>query len=58
MSSFAIYLAGMIVVIGGLAWGASLAGLAPQWIAVGAIVLLGIGIVTAVSRTRSKDPPA
>lgn len=58
MSSFAIYLAGMVVVIGGLAWGASLAGLAPQWIAVGAIVLLGIGIVTAVSRTRSKDPPA
>jgi hypothetical protein len=24
---------------------------------VGAVVLLGIGIVTAVSRTRSKDPP-
>ena len=58
MSSFAIYLVGMIVVIGGLAWGASLAGLATQWIAVGVVVLLGIGIVTAVSRTRSKDPPA
>ena len=58
MSSFAIYLVGMVVVIGGLAWGASLAGLATQWIAVGVVVLLGIGIVTAVSRTRSKDPPA
>lgn len=35
-----------------------MAGLAPQWIAMGAIALLGIGIVTAVSRTRQKDPPA
>jgi hypothetical protein len=41
-----------------LAYGAHLAGLAPQWIGVGTVVLLGIGIVTAVSRTRSKDPPA
>ncbi|MCD0244706.1 hypothetical protein JWH11_01650 [Xanthomonas melonis] len=58
MSSFAIYLIGMVVVISGLAYGAHLAGLSAQWIAVGAVVLLGIGIVTAVSRTRSKDPPA
>ncbi len=58
MSSLAIYLLGTAVLIGGLAYGAFLAGLAPQWIAVGAVVLLGIGIVTSVSRTRSKDPPA
>lgn len=58
MSSLAIYLLGTAVLIGGLAYGAHLAGLAPQWITVGAVVLLGIGIVTAVSRTRSKDPPA
>ena len=58
MSSLAIYILGMVVLIGGLAYGAHLAGLAPHWIGVGAIVLLGIGIVTAVSRTRSKDPPA
>ncbi len=57
MSSLAIYLLGIAVLIGGLAYGASLAGLATQWIVVGAVVLLGIGIVTAVSRTRSKDPP-
>jgi hypothetical protein len=57
MSSLAIYILGIVVLIGGLAYGAHLAGLAAQWIAVGAVVLLGIGIVTAVSRTRSKDPP-
>lgn len=58
MSSLAIYLVGMVVLIGGLGYGAFLAGVAPQWIGVGTVVLLGIGIVTAVSRTRSKDPPA
>lgn len=57
MSSLGIYLVGMAVLIGGLAYGAHLAGLAPQWIGVGAVVLLGIGILTAVSKTRSKDPP-
>lgn len=58
MSSFAIYLAGMLVLIIGLATGAYFAGLAMQWIIVGAVVLLGIGMVTAVSRTRQKDPAA
>lgn len=57
MSSFALYLVGMLVLIGGLAYGASLAGLSTQWIAVGVVVLLGIGIVTAVSKTRRRDPP-
>jgi hypothetical protein len=58
MSSFVLYLIGMLIVIGGLAYGASLAGLSTQWIAVGVVVLLGIGIVTGVSKTRRKDPPA
>ncbi|MFC4729703.1 hypothetical protein [Coralloluteibacterium thermophilus] len=57
MSSFGLYIAGMLVLIGGLAYGAHLAGLSTQWIVVGVIVLLGIGIVSAVSRTRQKDPP-
>ena len=58
MSSFALDLVGMLVIIGGLAYGASLAGLSTQWIAVGAVVLLGIGIVAGVSKTRRRDPPA
>src|SRR5690606_39817800 len=32
MSSFVLYLIGMLIVIGGLAYGASLAGLSTQWI--------------------------
>lgn len=58
MSSFSIYIVGMLILIGGLAYGAHLAGLAPQWIAVGVVVLLGLAIVKAVSRTRRPDPPA
>ncbi len=57
MSSFAIYIVGAIILIGGLAYGAVLAGVPMQWVGVGAIVLIGIGIVSAVSKTRMKDPP-
>jgi len=56
--SFAIYLVGFIILSGGLAYGASLAGLATQWIVVGVLVLLGLGIAMGVTRTRQKDPPA
>jgi len=55
MSSLAIWIIGFIVLIGGLAYGANLAGMSPQWIGVMAVVLAGIGIVMGVSRTRTKD---
>ena len=56
--SFALYLVGMIVVIVGLAYGAVLLHVPPQWIVVGVVVLLGLGILTGVARTRQKDPPS
>ena len=58
MSSFSIYLVGFIVVIIGLAIAATLLGAPPVWIAVGALVLIGIGILTGVSRTKRPDPPS
>ncbi len=57
MSSFAIYLVGMIVVIGGLAYIATLLHVPNPWIIGGAVVLLGMGILGAVTQTRRKDPP-
>ena len=57
MSSFGIYLIGFIVLIVGLAVAASMIGVPPVWIGVGAIVLIGLGILTGVSRTRRPDPP-
>jgi hypothetical protein len=56
MSSLAIYVVGFIILIGGLAYGASVAGLGTQWIVVGVLVLMGVGVVMGVTRTRQKDP--
>jgi len=53
--SFTLYIIGFIVVIAGLVYGAHLAHVPVRWIAVGAIVLTGLGIVTGVTNARSKD---
>lgn len=58
MSSFSTYLLGFIVLIIGLATAAYLLNVPTQWIAVGVIVLVGIGILMATSRTKPRDPPA
>jgi amino acid transporter len=57
MSSFATYLIGFIIVIVGLAIGAYLLNVPTNWIIVGIIILLGIGVLSATSRTRPRDPP-
>ncbi len=54
--SFGLYLVGFLIVIGGLIYGAVLLHVPAQWIAVGAIVLVGLGILTGVQTTRQKDP--
>jgi hypothetical protein len=54
--SFGIYSIGFVLVISGLIYGASLMHVPAHWIAVGAIVLLGLGILTGVKATRQKDP--
>ena len=56
--SFALYMLGCIIVIVGLAWGAMVAGVPQTWILIGAVVLFGIGLLSAVKRTRPKDPPS
>lgn len=55
MSSFAIYLVAVLVIVGALSYGAVLLGVPGQWIGIGAAIALGFGIITAVSRTRKKD---
>jgi Mn2+/Fe2+ NRAMP family transporter len=56
-SSFNVYLIGFIVVVIGLAIGANLLGAPPIWIGVGVIILVGIGILSAVKKTQAKTPP-
>jgi len=54
--SFGIYAVGFAILIGGLIYGAHLVHMPAHWIAVGAIVLLGIGILSGVKATRQRDP--
>ena len=54
--SFGIYIVGFLILIGGLIYGAVMLHMAPHWIAVGAIVLLGLAILKGVKITRQKDP--
>ncbi len=54
--SFAIYLTGFSILIGGVAWGLVIAGVPALYVVITSVILLGIGILTGVSRTRSKDP--
>lgn len=57
MSSFATYVIGFVILVVGLAMAAYLLDVPTLWIAVGVIVALGIGVITATSRTKMKDPP-
>ena len=56
MSSFQTYLVGFIILVVGLGIAAYLLGAPPMWIGVGVIVALGIGIITATSNTKPRDP--
>jgi MFS superfamily sulfate permease-like transporter len=56
MSSFASYLIGFLILIVGLAFAAYLLNIPTTWIVVGVIVLLGIGVLSATSRTKMRDP--
>ncbi|MFG6460275.1 hypothetical protein ACG04Q_01750 [Roseateles sp. DXS20W] len=56
--SFALYILGLAVLLGGIAWALLTAGLAVTYVAIACLIVAGIGIMTAVSRTRAKDPPA
>lgn len=53
--SFALYIVGFVILICGLAYGAALMHVPQHWIAVGIIVLVGLGILTGVTNTRQRD---
>jgi hypothetical protein len=53
--SFGLYLMGFVVLIVGLIYGATIMHIATHWIVVGALVLLGLAILSGVTATRQKD---
>jgi xanthine/uracil/vitamin C permease (AzgA family) len=54
--SFGIYAAGFAIMICGLVYAAHLAHVPPHWVAAGAIVLVGVGVLSGVKAMRQKDP--
>lgn len=53
--SFGLYLVGYLILIIGLGYGAHLMHVPSQWIVVGVVVLVGLGILTGVKNTRTRD---
>ena len=56
MTNFFVYMIGVVIVIAGLAYGLSVAGLNGVWIGVAAAILLGLGLMGAIVKTRQKEP--
>jgi hypothetical protein len=54
--SFGLYSIGFAIVIAGLIYAAHLMHMPAHWIIAGTIILLGVGLLKAVTTTREKDP--
>ena len=57
MSSFGLYVIGFIILAAGLIYAAWLVHVPQTWIIVGTLVVVGLGVMSAVSHTRRRDPP-
>jgi hypothetical protein len=56
MTNFFVYMIGVLLVVGALAYGASLMHISATWIAVCAVAILGLGVMGAIVKTRQKEP--
>lgn len=55
MSNMAIYLIGAVLVIIGAGYAAARLGIAPVWIGIGAVIILGVAIMSGVSSARRPE---
>jgi hypothetical protein len=56
MTNMIVYLIGTLFVVAGLAYGADRLGISNVWIVAGALVIIGLGIMGGIVKTRQKDP--
>ena len=57
MSAFSLYVVGFLALLGGLAYGAYLVHVPYVWIGVGSLIMIGLGVMSAVSHTKQRDQP-
>ena len=55
--SFVLYILGLAILLGGIAWALIAAHVAATYVAIVCLIIAGAGVMMAVSRTRLKDPP-
>lgn len=55
MSNMALYLVGAVLVIAGGAYAAARIGISAVWIVIGALIILGLAIMSGVSSTRRRE---
>lgn len=53
--SLIIYLIGFAFIIGGIAWALVVSGVTTLYVMITTMILIGVAILTGVTRTRSKD---
>lgn len=56
MTNMVVYLLGTLLVVAGLAYGADRMGVSQGWIFAGALVIIGLGLMGGITKTRQKDP--
>ena len=58
MSAFMLYVIGFFILLAGLIYAAFLVHVPQTWIVVGALIVVGLGVMSAVSQTKRRDPPS
>lgn len=53
--SLIIYLIGFAFVIGGIAWALVIAKVSTTYVMIAVVILVGVAILTGVTRTRTRD---
>ena len=56
MTNMLIYFVGTLLVVAGLAYGAYRMGVDHVWIIAGSLVIVGLGLMGGIVKTRQKDP--
>lgn len=56
MTNMLVYLIGTLLVVAGLAYGAHRLGINHVWIIAGSLVIIGVGVMGGIVKTRQKDP--
>lgn len=53
--AFGLYIGGLALLSAGLIYAAIILHVSPQWIAAGALVVLGLGVLSGVKATKERD---